>query len=101
MVYLVRLADRALADLEHIYDAIEAESSEAAWRWFNGLVRTIYSLAENSLRGHVTRETKSHRQLIYGKGRNLYRVIYQVDVKNGAVSVVHIRHGARQDFDSD
>jgi toxin ParE1/3/4 len=100
MAYLVRLMDRALRDLEHIYGEIDAENSGAAHRWFNGLVEAIQNLEQHPLRGNVTRDSKTHRQLFYGRGRNTYRIIYQTDVRNGAVNVVHIRHGARG-FDPD
>lgn len=101
MAYLVRLMDRALRDLEHIYGEIEAENGETAQRWFNGLAAAIRSLESNPLRGRVTRESDAHRQLLYGRGRSVYRIIYQTEVRKSAVNVVHIRHSRRQDFDPD
>jgi hypothetical protein len=44
MPYLVRLTDRALWDMEVIYEFIEADASERAFAWFNdtdGLVRRV------------------------------------------------------------
>jgi toxin ParE1/3/4 len=101
MAYLVRLMDRALRDLDHIYREIEADNSRAAHRWFNGLAAKIQSLESQPLRGHLTTDSETHRQLLCGRGRNVYRIIYQIDVRRGAVNVVHIRHGARQKFDPD
>lgn len=45
MPYLVRLADRALRDMEAIYDYefIEAEASENAFAWFNDLARERFT----------------------------------------------------------
>ena len=37
------------------------------------------------------------RQLLYGKGRNVYRILYTVD--EDTVVVLHIRHAARQLLD--
>ena len=43
MPYLVRLTDRALWDMEAIYEFIEADPSERAFAWFNDLAEAIYS----------------------------------------------------------
>jgi len=42
MPYLVRLADRALRDMEAIYEFIQADASKRAAAWFNGLAKEIY-----------------------------------------------------------
>lgn len=34
------------------------------------------------------------RQLLYGKGRQTYRILFTI--KSDAVSILHIRHAARQ-----
>jgi len=95
MPYLVRLADRALRDMEVIYEFIDAEASENAFAWFNDLAREIYSLERFPERGAVTRESKKLRHLLFGKKPNTYRIIYAVDKRNEVVNVLHIRHGAR------
>jgi len=93
--------DRALRDLGYIYREIEAENRATAHRWFNGLADAIQGLENQPLRGHVTSESEQHRQLLYGRGRNAYRIIYQTVVRHRVVNVVHIRHGARKKFDPD
>jgi mRNA-degrading endonuclease RelE of RelBE toxin-antitoxin system len=35
------------------------------------------------------------RQLLYGRRPHVYRIIYEIDEGNRIVSVLHIRHGAR------
>jgi plasmid stabilization system protein ParE len=95
MPYLVRLADRALRDMEAIYEFIDAEASESAFAWFNNLAREIYSLERFPERGAVTRESKRLRHLLIGKKPSTYRIIYAVDKRNDVVNVLHIRHGAR------
>lgn len=98
MAYLVRLTDRALRDLEYIYEQIHAETSQAAYVWFNGLTEAIYSLETHPERGSHTPENRKLRQLLYGKKHHVYRLIYQVDHRNKAVNVLHIRHGAMRQF---
>ena len=94
MPYLVRLADRALRDMEAIYEFIDAEASENAFAWFNDLAREIYSLERFPERGAVIRESKKLRHLLFGKN-GTYRIIYAVDKRKHLVSVLHIRHSAR------
>ena len=95
MPYLVRLADRALRDMEAIYEFIDAEASESAFAWFQELAREIYSLERFPERGAVIPESKKLRHLLFGKKPNTYRIIYALDKRKNLVSVLHIRHGAR------
>lgn len=95
MEYFVRLTDRALRDLEAIYEFIEADSSDSALVWFNELAEAIYSLEKFPERGSVIPEGNKLRQLLFGKKQSTYRIIYSVDGRNRAVNVLHIRHGAR------
>jgi len=95
MPYLVRLADRALRDMEAIYEFIEADTSEKAFAWFHDLAETIYSLERFPERGARVPESKNLRQLLFGKKPNTYRIIFALDKRNRVVNVLHIRHGAR------
>ena len=95
MRYLVRLTDRALRDMEAIYEFIAADSSATAFAWFNGLAEAIYSLERYPERGSAIPEDKKLRHLLFGKKPNTYRIIYAVDKRNNAVNVLHIRHSAR------
>jgi mRNA-degrading endonuclease RelE of RelBE toxin-antitoxin system len=40
-------------------------------------------------------ESSRLRHLLYGKRPHVYRIIYAIDQRRRLVSVVHIRHGAR------
>lgn len=51
VVWHVRLANRALRDLAHIYACIEAASSVQAAQWFAGLEQAIFSLENLPRRG--------------------------------------------------
>ena len=77
MAYRVNLAQRAERDLDLLYEAIGAEQTGAALKWYRGLKRAVFSLEENPL---------------------LYRVIYRVFLKTKTVQVLHIRHGAMDEF---
>lgn len=95
MQYLVRLTDRALRDLETIYEFIEAGSTERAFVWFNDLAEAIYSLERLPERGSPIPEDKKLRHLLFGDKPNTYRIIYAPDKRNNIVNILHIRHGAR------
>jgi plasmid stabilization system protein ParE len=49
----------------------------------------------------VTPERGDVRHLLYGNRPHVYRVIYRVIEKQKRVEVLHIRHGARQEFGAD
>ena len=98
MPYLVNLTARAMRDLEFLYERIRAIESEAASRWFHNLEDAIYSLENNPGRCPFTAENKELRHLLYGRKPNIYRVIYMVHEQTKIVEVLHIRHGARDEF---
>ena len=54
MAYLVSIMPCAERDLEAIYQAINAERSDTAFRWFNGLERALSTLDEIADRCPVT-----------------------------------------------
>jgi plasmid stabilization system protein ParE len=95
MAYLVRLSDRALRDLELIYEYVQADQSDKASAWFNGLEKAIYSLERFPYRGAATGERRNLRHLLYGRKPHIYRILYIVDERRNAVNILHIRHGAR------
>jgi toxin ParE1/3/4 len=101
MPYLVRLSDRALRDLEIIYEFIEADVSESAFKWFNDLSEAIYGLEHFPERGATTPESKKLRYLLFGEKPDTYRIIYTVDKRKQAVNILHIRHAARARFSID
>lgn len=100
MEFQVRMLRRSLRDLEDIYKEIHASDSEAAFRWFKGLNGAILSLEANPARGAITAESKHYRQLLYGRKPNIYRIIYNIEIDNRIVNVIHLRHGARREFTS-
>ena len=74
------------------------EHSDAALQWYKGLKQAILSLDEFPNRCPVTPESNRLRHLLYGHKPDIYRVAYRVLEKQKRVEVLHIRHGARQEF---
>jgi len=95
-IYHVSLSARAERDLDHLYEKINAPSSDAAGKWYQGLKEEILSLEKYPKRCPVTPENKYLRHLLYGHGHNTYRVIYRISGMQ--VDVLHIRHGSRKPF---
>jgi toxin ParE1/3/4 len=96
MAYEVRLANRAINDLRHIYRTIEADTSQAADAWFRGLESAIFSLETHPPRGTVSPERPHLRHLLYGNKPHVYRILYSIDENQKVVYVAQIRHGARR-----
>ncbi len=101
MAYRINIMPRAQRDLEGIYAAIDAEQSDAAFRWSRELEQAIFNLEEMPNRCPVTPEDARLRHLLFGRKPHVYRVIYQIFEKQKKVDVLHMRHRARQAFESD
>lgn len=98
MAYLVNLTARAERDLAYLYIATNAEQSDAALHWYQGMKQAILSLEGSPNRCAVTPENPRLRHLLYGNKPHVYRVIYRVIEKRKRVEIIHIRHGARRRF---
>ena len=98
MIYRVNLTERAERNLRRVYRAINAENAAHARAWFNGLERAILSLDQHPARGPVIPENDSLRHLLYGRRQHIYGIIYSIDERDRVVTVLHIRHGARDAF---
>jgi toxin ParE1/3/4 len=96
MAYLVNVTFRAERDLNILYEQINAQSSDAAMKWYLGLKNDILSLEDHPNRCPVIRSRDKLRHLLYGRKPHVYRVIYRVLERQKLVVVLHIRHGARQ-----
>ena len=62
------------------------------------IVRRRLSLDQHPARGPVIPENDSLRHLLYGRRRHIHRVIYSIDERDRVVTVLHIRHDARDTF---
>ncbi len=95
--YRIILQPEAYAGMESGYAYIEQEAPESVQQWANGLIDAIHSLQTFPGRCSLAVENQSFpqeiRQLLYGKGRNAYRILFTV--VGDVVSILHIRHSAQ------
>lgn len=101
MEYAVRTTPRAERDLEAIFEYIQATTSPAAQAWFAKLAEAIASLSTLPLRNPAPPEDPALRQLHFGSKPHIYRIIYTVDTTAQTVTILHVRHGARNAFTTD
>ena len=99
MAYRVKIMPRAERDLAEIYRRIQVATSDVALAWYVGLRNSIRSLREYPSRCPVTPENDQLRHLLYGHKPHIYRVIYRIVEKPKQVEVLHIRHGAMDQFE--
>jgi len=101
IVYRVALADSAKADAEKIYRYVVDAAPLQGAEWFEELMDALHSLDRLPHRCPLAREARKARReircLLFGKRRNVYRILFEVDAAQRAVWILHIRHGARRD----
>ncbi|NER34213.1 MAG: type II toxin-antitoxin system RelE/ParE family toxin [Oscillatoria sp. SIO1A7] len=102
MEYRVEITDVALAEVEDAYLwIIEQVSAESAEKWIDGLTEAIESLNKSPSRCSFAPENEVFpeeiRQLLYGKGRGTYRIIFTVS--EPIVRILHVRHALRQSLE--
>jgi toxin ParE1/3/4 len=100
MAFRVKIMPRAQRDLADVYHNINAQSSDAAHLWYIGLRDAIRGLRISPNRCSPTPEDEELRYLLYGNKPYVYRVIYHVVARQKEVEILHVRHGARQEFKS-
>lgn len=103
VAYEVKLAAAAEADANSIYDWVAAEAPRQGPAWFDGLIEALLSLDRLPLRCPQAREAaeagRDIRCLVFGRTKNRYRIIFEVDERRRTVLILHIRHGALRDLD--
>jgi toxin ParE1/3/4 len=102
MAYRVEVTLRAEEDFNDLYELFSTENSAPASKWMDGLESAISSLEQFPHRCPLVPENKGAkhplRHLLYGAKREVYRVIYEIDVRRKVVRVLAIRHGAMDEF---
>jgi plasmid stabilization system protein ParE len=94
-------ADSAFLQLSQITSPLEAG------QWYSGLLQAIESLSQMPKRCSLARENKYFsqeiRQLLYGRGRNSYRVLFTIFEQQdiSTVRILHIRHASQQTIGED
>jgi plasmid stabilization system protein ParE len=103
MKYRIEISSVAEAEADGAFIRLsQITSPQTASQWYAGLLKAIDSLSLMPKRCPLARENEylsnEIRQLIYGKGRNLYRIIFTVIEAEeiSYVRILHIRHAAQQ-----
>lgn len=103
MRYLIEISSVAEAEADSAFLRIsQVTSPEQASRWYAGLLKAIESLSQMPKRCSLAREndyfTQEIRQLVYGRGRNSYRILFTIIEGDeiSTVRILHIRHAAQQ-----
>jgi plasmid stabilization system protein ParE len=93
-VVILRRAAREIADN---YGWLAGRSKAAADRWQASLLRAIDALAEDATRYPLAPEdeffTGELRELLHGRRRTVYRVLFEVI--DDAVYIVRVRHSSQ------
>ena len=94
MVFQVKTSKAAELQIETVYLWLEKRSKAYADEWFKGLMNAIASLQEKPQRCSLAIEhevfTEEVRQLLYGKARNKYRILFTI--REDIVYVLFLRH---------
>jgi plasmid stabilization system protein ParE len=95
--YRVVVEPQALEEIADAYQWIASHSPAAAVRWFNGLTAARDSLRQYPARCPVVAGRNGSgseiRQLLYGRRRNRYRMLFAV--RGDTVHILRVIHGAR------
>lgn len=108
MEYRVEISSVAEAEADDAFVRLSQITSPAkASRWYSGLLQAIESLSQMPKRCPLAREneyfSQEIRQLLYGRGRNSYRVLFTVLERQNVstVRILHIRHASQKTIGED
>jgi plasmid stabilization system protein ParE len=97
MAFQVRVTQTAKAEIDTAYSWLRQRNPVYADKWFRELMDTIATLQEKPLRCSLAPEndalSEEIRQLIYGKSRNKYRILFAI--REDTVFVLHVRHSSQ------
>ncbi|NJO43500.1 MAG: type II toxin-antitoxin system RelE/ParE family toxin [Cyanobacteria bacterium RU_5_0] len=97
MVFQVEITPLAEAPIEQAYRWHREHNPDFADRWFRSLMNAIATLHEKPQRCALAVEheifSEEVRQLLHGKTRNRYRVLFAI--RDTTVYVLYVRHSAQ------
>ncbi|MDZ7961750.1 MAG: type II toxin-antitoxin system RelE/ParE family toxin [Aulosira sp. DedQUE10] len=97
MAFQVRVTQTARDEIDSAYSWLRQRNPVYADKWFRELMDTIATLQEKPLRCALASEndvfTEEIHQLMYGKSRNKYRILFVI--REDTVFVLHIRHSSQ------
>lgn len=108
MKYRIEISSVAEAEADSAFLQLsQVTSPTKASQWYSGLLQAIESLSQMPKRCPLAREneyfSQEIRQLLYGKGRNLYRILFTIleGQEVSTVRILHIRYGTQQTLGED
>jgi plasmid stabilization system protein ParE len=103
MKYRIEISSMAEEEADSAFLRLsQMTSPSSASQWYSGLFTAIESLSQMSKRCSLAQENKHFsqeiRQLLYGKGRNTYRILFTLldNKETSTVRILHIRYGSQQ-----
>jgi plasmid stabilization system protein ParE len=97
MTFQVELTPISEAQIDRTYRWYRERNPDFADRWFRSLMNTIATLQEKPHRCGLAVEheifTEEVRQLLHGKSKNVYRVLFVIRGSN--VYVLYVRHSSQ------
>jgi plasmid stabilization system protein ParE len=97
MAHSVYMTARALSEIDETLDWLAEQSETAALRWHERLIDALRSLEHHPERCELAPESDwfgaEIRQLLYGKRRGMYRILFEIRGQN--VCILRVRHSAQ------
>ncbi len=97
MIFKVLLTERFSKHLMEMGDYIAQDNLQKSSSWVTEIEKKVMQLGQFPEAHPFARENENHdielRQLVFGRGRNKYRIIFTVQSKD--VVVLDIRHTAQ------
>lgn len=101
MKYRIEISSVAEAEADGAFLQLSQVISPAkASEWYSGLLQAIESLTQMPKRCPLAREneyfSQEIRQLLYGRGRNSYRVLFTIleGPETSTIRILHVRHAS-------
>ena len=97
MAYSVRITARALREIDEALEWLSERAPRAAAGWHEQLMEAVRSLEENPERCGLAPESEWYpgvRQLLHGKRRGVYRILFEV--RGTVVYILRVRHSAQE-----
>ena len=97
MTHAVHITTRALREIDEALAWLSERAPAAAARWHERLLEAVRSLEDNPARCGLAPESEWYpgelRQLLYGKRRGVYRILYEI--RGNTVYILRVRHSAQ------